>query len=127
MKNNLDEKLIIRILLALAIFFGVFIVSFQLLERNMITVPERIVMINSSEVNLPESIKDKIEIGEFKININTAEKEEFEQIPGIGEMTAQRIIDYRNEHGKFEALEELMEIPRIGEKIFKKILPYIYL
>ncbi len=127
MKNRLDEKLVIRILLALTMAFGVFIISFQLFERNMITIPERMVIINSSEISLPESFKDKMENGTIRVNINTAEKEELEQIPGIGETMAQRIIEYREENGKFSSLEELLNIPRIGEKTLEKIKPYIYL
>ncbi len=127
MKNKLDEKLMIKILLALTMAFGVFIVSFQLFERNMITIPERMVIINSSEINLPESFKEKMENGTISVNINTAEKEELEQIPGIGETMAQRIIEYREENGRFSSLEELLNIPRIGEKTLEKIKPYIYL
>ena len=127
MKNKLDEKLIIKIMLSITVALCVFIVTFQLIERNMITIPEKMVIINNSEITLPESFKDKMETGIFTVNINTAGKDELEAIPGIGEVTAQRIIDYRNKNGKFTDIEELLNIERIGEKTLAKIKPYICL
>lgn len=59
--------------------------------------------------------------GEKKININTASLAELQKLPRIGEKVAKRIIDHRKEHGKFEKIEEIMKIKGIGEKIFKKI------
>lgn len=56
-----------------------------------------------------------------RININTASVQKLILLPGIGKVTAQRIIDYRQRHGGFKSIEEIMEVPRIGPKTFEKI------
>lgn len=56
-----------------------------------------------------------------RINLNTASKEELKSIPGIGEVTAEKIIEYRKENGRFSSIEDIKNIQRIGEKTFTKI------
>lgn len=60
-----------------------------------------------------------------KVNINTASKEELMTLPGIGESKADIIIEFREEHGAFQSIEELMEIQGIKEGVFNKIKDYI--
>lgn len=47
--------------------------------------------------------------------LNTATSEQLEALPGIGEELAGRIVEYRTEHGGFSSVEELLEVPGIGE------------
>lgn len=54
----------------------------------------------------------------FKININTAKQEELTQITGIGESTAKKIIEYRTKNGKFKSIEDIKNIPGIGDSKF---------
>lgn len=56
-----------------------------------------------------------------KININTADLALLTTLPGIGESSAKKIIDYRNEHGKFQTTEDLMKVPGIKEGKFSAI------
>lgn len=53
------------------------------------------------------------------VNINTATAKELETLPGVGEVTARRIIDYREAHGPFETIEDIQNVPGIGEKTFE--------
>ncbi len=55
------------------------------------------------------------------ININTARATELEELKGIGEVTAQRIIDYRTLNGPFDAIEDLQEIRGISPSLLDKI------
>jgi competence protein ComEA len=62
-----------------------------------------------------------------RISINQATLEELDQLPGIGPSIAQRIIDYRNEHGFFQSLEDIMHIKGIKSAIYNKIKDLIRL
>ena len=55
------------------------------------------------------------------ININTASSEELQALSGIGEAKAAAMIAYREEHGAFSDISEIMNVSGIGEKIFENI------
>ena len=61
----------------------------------------------------------------FPIDINTAVKEEFMALPGIGEVLAGRIIQYREENGPFQNAEALMNVEGIGKKRMEDMLELI--
>ncbi len=56
-----------------------------------------------------------------KININKATGEELRTLPHIGEVRSSDIINYRNTHGPFTSVEELKNVPGIGEETFKRL------
>ncbi|MED0988937.1 MULTISPECIES: helix-hairpin-helix domain-containing protein [Bacillus] len=58
---------------------------------------------------------------EGKVQINTASKEQLEKITGIGSRKAESILKYREEHGPFQKIEDLLEIDGIGTKSLEKI------
>lgn len=70
-----------------------------------------------------EGTKGKFGAGEVeeKVNINTADKEQLMTLRGIGESKATAIINYRETHGSFQSIEELMQIEGIKEGVFQKI------
>ena len=56
-----------------------------------------------------------------KININTATSEELQTLDGIGEAKAKAIIEYRENNGKFEKIEDLKNVSGIGDSVYEKI------
>ena len=59
------------------------------------------------------------------VDINTAGPEELMTLPGIGEKRAQAIVDWREEHGPFEYVEDLIQVPGIGEGILGGLIDLV--
>ncbi|MEK6725817.1 MAG: helix-hairpin-helix domain-containing protein [Deltaproteobacteria bacterium] len=59
------------------------------------------------------------------ININTASASDLEAIRGIGPRTAEKIVEYRQEHGRFKRVEDIMKVNGIKEKGLEKIKIYL--
>ncbi|HIF83516.1 MAG TPA: helix-hairpin-helix domain-containing protein [Candidatus Marinimicrobia bacterium] len=59
------------------------------------------------------------------VNINTSNKADMMTIPGIGPVTAERIILHREDHGLFNSVEELLNVKGLGPKTLEKIRTYI--
>ena len=55
------------------------------------------------------------------VNINEASVEDLQTLPRIGKTVAQRIVSFREEHGPFERIEELMNVRGVGEKTFMRL------
>ena len=75
-------------------------------------------VINSYDNRLRESVSNRT-------NINEADSQELEKLPGIGAVKARQIIAYREEHGAFKKLEELKNVSGIGQKTYEGLLEYI--
>ncbi|MEA3239619.1 MAG: helix-hairpin-helix domain-containing protein [Candidatus Bipolaricaulota bacterium] len=56
-----------------------------------------------------------------KVDLNSAGIDELNKLPGIGDVLAQRIVDYRTEHGPFHSLDELANVSGIGKSIIERI------
>jgi|GEM_PF-1087787 len=61
------------------------------------------------------------------VNINTAGIDDFSTLPGVGPATAQKIIDYRKENGKFGKIEDIKKVKGIGEKKFEAMKEFLRL
>lgn len=74
------------------------------------------------EIKNNESINNENNnIGSNKVNINNATIEDLDKLPGIGEATANKIINYREENGDFKSIEELKNVNGIGSKKYEQI------
>ncbi len=72
---------------------------------------------------IPEDVKSNIPGAESdgKLNINLANQSLLETLPGIGPSKAQKILEYREKHGSFKSIEEIMNITGIAEKTFESL------
>jgi len=60
-----------------------------------------------------------------KININTATVEQLQTLPKIGPKTAEAVVEYRNTHGNFNSVEDLLNVKGIGEKKLELLRPLV--
>lgn len=65
------------------------------------------------------------ELGGNKLNLNTSHISELMILPGIGQVTAERIVEYREKHNGFKSIVELKNVEGIGEKKFNRIKDFI--
>lgn len=79
------------------------------------------IVYNNQIINIPAKSINKL------ISINNADIDELLSLPGIGNKTAEKIIEYRNKYGSFNRIEEIQNVNGIGNKKFIKIKEYISL
>lgn len=125
------KKQRLSVLIVITIVFSAFTLGF-FLGRNQekaavtVSVPASMqTQPTQTTETMETAIPETTETVTFPININTATKEEFMALPGIGEVLAQRILAYREENGSFSTPEGLMNVEGIGEKRIEEILELI--
>jgi len=100
------------LIFVLAIALGVFLKG---IEEQSFTI------VHNSTVHAPEYEAVYAEDGDKKININEADIYQLDDLHGIGEGFAKRIIEYREKNGNFEVIQDIMKVSGIGEETFSKI------
>jgi competence protein ComEA len=60
-----------------------------------------------------------------KVHLNSATLEQLDTLPGIGPVTAQKILDYRTQHGAFQSVDELDAVPGIGPARLEQVKPLV--
>lgn len=82
-------------------------------------------IIADTDINVPDKYNGDIPSVIKTVNINKADTDTLMLIPGIGNVTAQNIVNYRKINGFFDTTEELMKVDGIGKKKYDQIEKYI--
>ena len=88
-----------------------------LTDGQMIYIPA----VGEEGLKVSDSSSETIQTGDGKVNINTADLATLMSLPGIGEGKAQSILNYRQEHGSFESVEDIMNVEGIKEGTYTKL------
>lgn len=95
------------------------------LQKEIVVIDDN----NDAQINIKTSdnyVKDDVDDkNNGKININVATKEELLSLDGIGDIKAQAIINYRNDKGIFNEIDDIKNVSGIGDSLFEKIKDYI--
>lgn len=62
---------------------------------------------------------------EGKVDVNRADAATLQEVPGIGPVTAERLLSHREEHGPFTSAEELLEVPGIGQRTLDRLVDHL--
>ncbi|PFJ16774.1 competence protein ComE [Bacillus cereus] len=100
---------------------GGFLPEVDMKKVNLAQIVQDQMILYIPRKNEPEQGVATFSKEEGKIQINTASKEQIEKITGIGSRKAESILKYREEHGPFQKIEDLLEIDGIGAKSLEKI------
>jgi competence ComEA-like helix-hairpin-helix protein len=73
----------------------------------------------------PSAVAGKKKPPAKPVNINTANAEELQQVPGIGPATARKILQMRKSYGSFKSVDDLLAIRGLGEKRLDKMRKYL--
>jgi competence protein ComEA len=83
------------------------------------------IVVDEEKINVPKKVmiteESKLMDDGGLININTANADKLSTLNGIGKSTANKIIQYRNENGYFDTIEDIMKVTGIGESKFNAI------
>lgn len=112
-------KKVIITMCSISCLFCIFIVSLMLIRLSR---PATVPLINSTPIST-ESLHINTE---GKLNINTATVQELTVLSGIGEVLAQRIVEYREKNGPYKDTSDLLNIKGIGPVKLKNIIDQIY-
>ena len=120
----------VNILVILTCVFAAFLGGFHI-GRRMNRSPVHIYQITPAtesrqDVTEEDEVTEETEpTPDFPLNINTATAAQFDELPGIGPVLAQRIVDYRTTHGNYRVVEELLKVNGIGDAKLMEILDLI--
>jgi competence protein ComEA len=83
-----------------------------LADGEQVLVPARLPRAVAAAEGAPVSAGSSVPAGPVQLSVATVEQ--LDELPGIGPVTAQKIVDYRSEHGAFRSVDDLDDVPGIG-------------
>lgn len=101
--------------------------AMKLADQMVIYVPKVGEAAQETQVagELPTTLNEPAAKEEGKINLNTADVTELQQLNGIGQKKAEAIIEYREQNGSFQSIEDITKVSGIGQQTFQKLKEHL--
>ena len=90
------------------------------LPRTVVTENLARVLVDGEQINIGQA-KASAASTDGRVSVNSASASQIEQLPGVGPVLAQRIVEYRDSHGSFRQLRDLLNVPGIGDSKYAQI------
>lgn len=103
-----DQMALAAILIVCLLLIGCFVVRLGILKQGVIDIDRR-------------TSRD----AQWQVDINIAPWSDFANLPGIGEQLGRMIVEYRDEHGEFQTIEGIQNVPGIGATRYRRIERYL--
>ena len=116
--------ILLPILLSIALMLGMFLGRITAGHSIQLEKEDHSVAISGSD-NTSSTVRPTVSPAE-KININTASAGKLATLPGIGTTLAKRIVEFREENGPFQSVDELLKVTGIGEQKLLNMIDFIY-
>ena len=78
-------------------------------------------VVDGEQINIGGAARNAGGSSDGRVSINSASASQIEQLPGVGPVLAQRIVEYRDAHGSFRQLRDLLNVPGIGDSKYAQI------
>lgn len=111
--------------LATFLIFICFLIGFfsgRVSARNQVTAQS---FTYNKNAEITDHVPTEEETSNGKIDINSASVHQLQMLPNIGEVLAERIVEYRNQNGPFSTIDDLLWVNGIGEKTLDDLRQYI--
>lgn len=78
-------------------------------------------VVEGQMIVVPSTSVEQGIVADGKVRVNSASLEELDRLPGVGPVLATRIVDHRDNHGPFEKVEDLLDVPGVGETVLSRL------
>ena len=124
MKKTAPHPLLFTVILFSVFIIGIFVGRLVPFSADTPSASTGVLDVSAGDTNIPPELDPNV-FSSGKLNINSASKEDFALLPGIGEALAERIVAYRQQNGLFSSIIDITHVKGIGADTFSKISQYI--
>jgi competence protein ComEA len=124
-KKKIQEKIGVVLFAGILLMIGLILTKTDTVDSNFVSNDANNIKTSNQIVTATTLKENDVKTG--KVSINKASIEDLDTLPGIGEVIAGRIIDYRTKNGDFKSLEGLKEVSGIGEVKYANVKDLISL